>query len=127
MLPFLLEECPNVLVVHGGTNDLRNKERSAEQIADDLLNIGHTARSLGVETVIFSSLVIRQDGVQMDRKRKEVNRTLEERCAKMDNFNFICNDNIVYEDINEADRIHLLECGSVKLANNVLESLNSLH
>jgi hypothetical protein len=127
MLPFILEECPNVLVVHGGTNDLRNRDRTAEQIVDDLINIGHTARSLGVETVIFSSLVIRQDGVPMDRKRKEVNRILQERCAQMDNFNFICNDNICYEDIDETDRIHLLECGCVKLANNVLKSLNSLH
>ena len=113
--------------MHGGTNDLRNRDRTAEQIADDLLNIGHTAQSMGVETVMFSSLVIRQDGVPMDWKRKAVNRILRERCALIDNFKFICNDNIFYEDIDETDRIHLLECGSVKLANNILNSLNSLH
>ena len=127
MLPFILEQCPSVLVVHGGTNDLRTRDKTAEQIADDLLNIGHTAQSLGVETVMFSSLVIRRDGVPMDRKRKAVNRILRERCALLDNFIFVSNDNICYEDIDETDRIHLLECGSVKLANNILNSLNSLH
>ena len=126
MLPFILEQCPSVLVVHGGTNDLRNRDKTAEQIVDDLLDIGHTARSLGVETVVFSGLVIRRDGVPMDRKRKAVNRMLRERCA-VDNFIFLLNDNIIYEDIDETDRIHLLEGGSVKLANNILYTLNSLH
>ena len=62
----------------------------------------------------------------MDRKRKAVNRMLRERCA-IEHFNFTDNENICFDDIDEADRIHLLEGGSIKLANNILNVLNSLH
>jgi len=126
MLPFIIEQCPSILVVHGGTNDLRNRDKSPEQIAEDLLSIGLTAKSLGVETVMFSGLVIRRDGAPMDRKRKAVNDVLRERCAIIANFNFLANDNIVFDDIDPNDQIHLLEQGSVKLANNILHSMNSL-
>ena len=108
------------------TNDLRNRDKTPEQIVDDLLDIGHTAQSLGVETVVFSSLVIRRDGVPMDRKRKAVNRMLRERCA-IEHFKFTDNENICFDDIDEADLIHFLEGGSIKLANNILNVLNSLH
>jgi len=110
--------------VHGGTNDLRNREKTPEQIADDLINIGHTAKSLGVQHVIYSSLVIRKDGVMIDRKRNNVNRVLKERCI-LNNFIFIDNKNICLEDIDDVDRVHLHESGSVKLANNVLDALNN--
>lgn len=114
-------------MVHGGTNDLRNHDKSPQEIADDLLCIGGTAKSLGVEHVFFSTVVVRRDGVQMDRKRKAVNAILRDKCNTIDNFNFIGNDNIIFEDINEFDRVHLNESGSVKLANNVLTALNDLH
>ena len=126
MLPFVIEQCPSIVVVHGGTNDLRNTKKTPEQIAEDLLSIGLTAQTLGVETVVFSGLVIRRDGAPMDRKRRAVNDVLRERCALIDKFHFLTNDNIVYDDIDPTDQIHLIEQGSVKLANNILDSLNSL-
>ena len=126
MLPFILEECPNALVVHGGTNDLRKRDRTAEQIADDLINIGVAAQSLGVENVLFSSLVIRQDGVTLDRKRTSVNRILRDKCHSFNNFYFIDNSNILWGDIDEYDGIHLYEKGTIKLANNVINALNGL-
>ena len=126
MLPFVIEQCPSIVVVHGGTNDLRNTKKTPEQIAEDLLSIGLTAQTLGVETVVFSGLVIRRDGAPMDRKRRAVNDVLRERCALIDKFHFLTNDNIVYDDIDPTDQIHLIEQGSVKLANNILHSLNSL-
>ena len=38
---------------------------------------------------------------------------------------FVNNDNIRLEDIDEKDKVHLLESGSVKLANNVLNAINN--
>lgn len=125
-LPFLIEECPNTLVVHGGTNDLRNRNKSAEDIANDLIKLGNTAKSFGVEHVLISDIVIRKDGVHIDRKRKEVNSILKDKCS-FNNFIYINNGNIGLDDINDSDRVHMEEPGSVKLANNVLRSLHNLH
>ena len=126
MLPFILEECPDTLVVHGGTNDLQNRDKTAEQIADDLINIGHTAKSLGVADVIFSSLVIRKDGVAINHKRNAVNEILKDKVS-FNNFIFIDNNDINLEDINDKDKVHLYESGSIKLANNILKVLNDSH
>ena len=79
---------------------------------------------IGVQHVMYSSLVIRKDGVTIDRKRNDVNRALKERCI-LNNFIFIDNKNIYLEDIDDFDRVHLHESGSVKLANNVLDALNN--
>ena len=125
-LPFLIEGCPNTLVVHGGTNDLRNRNKSAEEIADDLIKLGLTAKSFGVEHVVYSDIVIRKDGVHIDSKRKEVNLILRDKCS-FNNFIYVQNNNIHLEDIDDSDRVHLYESGSVKLANNVLRSLHNLH
>ena len=125
-LPFLIEECPNTLVVHGGTNDLRNRDKTAEQIVDDLIQIGHTAKSLGVEHIFYSDVIVRRDGVTMDRKRRAVNGLLRDKCS-FNNFICISNNNIRLEDIDNFDGIHLYESGSIKLANNVLNALNNLH
>jgi len=52
---------------------------------------------------------------------------LHERCEVNSNFKFICNDNILYNDIDATDQIHPLESGNIKLANNILNSLNGLN
>jgi len=122
VLPHLIEEHPHTLVIHGGTNDLRNRDKTASQIADDLISIALTATSFGTEHIIFSSIITRQDGVTIDRKRKEVNRLLRDMCTFYD-FYFIDNDNIQFSDI-DSDRVHMCESGSVKLANNILNVLN---
>ena len=126
VLPFIIEECPHTLVIHGGTNDLRNRDKTPEQIADDLISIGRTAQSLGVKNVMYSSLIIRKDGVTLDRKRNNVNQALKDKCI-LNNFIFVCNRNICLEDITDFDKVHLHESGSVKLANNILDAMNNSH
>ena len=126
VLPFIIEECPDTLVIHGGTNDLRNRDKTPEQIADDLISIGRTAQSLGVKHVMYSSLIIRKDGVTLDRKRNNVNHALKDKCI-FNNFIFVDNKDICLEDITDFDKVHLNESGSVKLANNVLDALNNSH
>ena len=123
VLPHLIEEHPHTLVIHGGTNDLRNRDKPASQIADELVSIAQTARSFGAENIMFSSIVRRSDGVPIDRKRNEVNRILREACTFF-NFDFIDNDNVQLADI-DYDRIHMCESGSVKIANNILNALNA--
>ena len=125
VIPHLIEECPHTLVIHAGTNSLHDTTRSAEQIADEILSIGASARELGVETVIVTGLIIRKNGRDIDVKRREVNTHLRSKSAN-NHFQFITNNNISMNDICW-DRVHLEESGCVKLANNILCALNSIN
>ena len=124
ILPHLIEECPNTLVLHVGTNSIHDRSRNAEKIADEVINIGLTAKEFGVENIIISGLIMRRNGVGPDQKRRAVNDILKTKCI-LNNFIYINNDVITLDDIDE-DRVHLLEFGSVKLANNILRVLNSI-
>ena len=121
-LPHLIEEAPNSLIVHSGTNSIHNKDKTPENIADEVIQMGTTARSFGVENVLISGLVQRNNGMVTENKRKEVNRFISDKCS-MHGFIYIDNNNISLEDI-DSDRVHLHESGSVKLANNILNALN---
>ena len=62
----------------------------------------------------------------LDRKRNNVNSALRDKCT-FNNFIFVDNKNICLDDVDDFDKVHLHESGSVKLANNVLTALNNLH
>ena len=125
VVPHLIEECPHTLVIHGGTNSLQDNTRSPEQIADDVIRIGKTARSFGVESVIVSGLIMRKNGRDIDTKRRRVNELLQSKSSS-NNFSYVNNNNISFNDIC-GDRVHLEESGSVKLANNILNVLNNFN
>ena len=125
VIPHLIEECPNTLVIHAGTNSLQDNTRSPEQISDEVLSIGATARKLGVESIIVTGLIIRKNGRDIDNKRRKVNEHLRSKSSN-NNFTYVSNNNISMNDIC-GDRIHLEESGSVKLANNILSALNNFN
>ena len=122
VIPHLMTECPDTLVIHGGTNSLRDETRSAQQIANEVLSIGATAVELGVNNVIVSGIVKRKNGMELERKRRQVNELLS-KLSLDNNFLYINNDNISLNDICD-DRVHLEESGNVKIANNILNTLN---
>ena len=45
ILPHIIENCPNTLVLHVGTNSIHDKEKGAEQIAKEVIEAGLTAKS----------------------------------------------------------------------------------
>ena len=96
-----------------------------EDLANEVVKIGINARELGAVKVIISGIVVRRNGMNVERRRRNMNRIIEQLCEKED-FVFVNNDNIQIEDIDEKDRVHLLEMGSVKLANNILRAINRL-
>ena len=104
---------------------MREETCSAQQIADEVLSIGATAVALGVNHVVISGIVKRKTGMEMEHKRRQVNELLSKCCCE-NNFKYISNDNISLNDICE-DRVHLEESGNVKIANNILQVLNSLN
>ena len=123
-LPTLIEESPNTVVIHVGTNDLKQKDKTKEDIAKEIMNIGITSRKHGAKNIVISSIVTRI-GVNLDRKRKEVNMLLKDMCVK-EGFYYLDNDNVTFDKLYK-DGVHLVENGSVILANNILNFLNSLY
>ena len=123
-LPTLIEESPNTVVIHVGTNDLKQKDKTKENIAKEIMNIGITSRKHGAKNIVISSIVTRR-GVNLDRKRKEANMLLKDMCVK-EGFYYLDNDNVTFDKLYK-DGVHLVENGSIVLANNILNFLNSLY
>ena len=103
-----------------GTNDLKQNDKTKEDIAKEIMNIGITSRKHGAKNIVISSMVTRR-GVNLDRKRKEVNMLLKDM-----SFYYLDNDNVMFDKLYKYG-VHLVENGSVILANNILNFLNSLY
>ena len=118
-----LEENPHSMIIHGGTNDLygRNKNnKSAEEIAHELINIGGKARNKGVENIYISSILPIADNDAYN-KGLDVNFYLKEGCLA-NNFIYICNSFLTLDDLK--DTVHLSDNGRVHLVNNYIDHLN---
>ena len=126
VVPDLIEEAPDTLVIHSGTNSIYDNSKADADIANDVLNIARTARSFGVRHIMVSSIVQRLAGINIDRRRRSINNILYSKCSN-ENVSYIDNDNIFQEDISATDRVHLVETGSIKLANNILNAVNSIY
>ena len=76
VLPTLIEENPDAVVIHAGTNNIRSKrgqpEEQNERIAEDIMQIGRTCRQRGVNEVFISAITCRRNKDEM-KKVKEIN------------------------------------------------------
>ena len=124
LVPELRENNFKKVVIHCGTNDLY--DRTAEEIIICMKEVNETCLEHGVETVIFSNIVVRKCRKDIQEKRLLVNSLLKEMCemGSFINTHFVDNGNIFYNDL-YTDGLHLLESGSTKLANNILKCINS--
>ena len=127
MTPHLIEEAPTAVYIHGGTNDLGDYTKTPENIADELIRAGETAKQFGASDIHISSIIVRRVGLlsNLEQRRREVNRIIEERCAYV-NFNYVDNDNISTSDLDH-DRVHIRHNGPgyMKLASNIVRALNN--
>lgn len=121
----MIEESPDVVVIHCGTNDINPRFKQphldAEKIANDMIEIGKTCRNNGVNEVFISSIVCRSVEAEM-LKVDEVNKMVKDLCIK-EGFEFIDN-SFIGKQFLWKDGIHLLNDGTTLLANNILNSLN---
>ena len=109
----LEDESPDEILLHHGTNDLRNDKMSAEKIAEDIVNVALTAKN-DTNSVYVSGITIRKD--KYDKKRKEVNKNLQKLCNN-NNLFYIDNENINLGMLNKSG-LHLNEYGTTQLVNN---------
>ena len=89
------------------------------EIADDLLEAATTCKRFGVQKICIGGVTSRTG---MQKRCIELNKILERRC-KARNFIFIKNNNVLLSHL--YDGVHTDKNGSVILANNYLEVLNT--
>ena len=129
MLYDLLEDRKDVVIIHVGSNSMLSNQEP-QDIADGIFKVALTCMDYGVRKVVISGIITRWNGIAIERKRREINDILKQLCDISDEYLYMCNDNIVLDDIENKpwDRVHLTREGEggLKLVNNVVEVLNSI-
>ena len=119
-----MDETPNRVILHGGCNDVSNRNASAEQIANDIKDLAEICRGYGVNEIFASSLICRENNY-LNVKVTGINFLLNLIC-KEKGFVFIDNRNLNIDDFWEGG-LHLIEQGKVKLARTFIHFLNSFY
>ena len=113
----LEDNSPDSIILHVGTNNLKNKE-SVEDIANDIMDIAIFIRN--EKTNIFvSGITVRND--RLNDIGKSVNSLLKRRCDK-EKICFVGNANINVGILNNCG-LYLNELGATCLVNNFCFSL----
>ena len=121
-IPSLVAETPNRVILHGGCNDVSNRNASPKQIANGIKDLVEMCRGYGVNEIFVSFLICRKKNY-LNEKVTRINFLLNLIC-KEKGFVFIDNRNINIDDLWE-DGLHLIEQGKAKLARNFIHFLNS--
>ena len=109
----LKKENFDVVVVHAGTNSLRNDDTN--DIANELFNIVKVCYDHGVKEVLVSGETFRPN---LMSKVTHLNKHMGSKKQTYD----IINANDIWRD-----KIHLSESGTVKIANNIINAINALN
>ena len=110
----------DVYVLHCGTNDLK-LEKSPEDIATDILEIGEDLKIEG-NKVFISGILTRRD--DLDRKGKKVNDFLSLHCPNY-SLGFIDNNDIITNMHLNQSGLHLNKDGTRVLSENFLTVINT--
>ena len=115
------DDTPDVVILHIGCNDISNKNMSANDIAEGIINIGRYCKEHNVNNVTISSLICRSQK-HLQHRVNAVNTMLMNRC-KNDGLGYIDNSNM---DVGFLVQIglHLNEIGKSCLANNFINFIN---
>jgi lysophospholipase L1-like esterase len=117
-----LQQAPDYLVLHVGTNDL--KQSSPRQISTSLANLGQEIQtSVPTTKLIISEVIMRNDDPQISAKVKEVNSKLLQVC-KNNKWEHVSHKNIVEKHLNPYG-VHLNKQGTIALAKNFTDFLKS--
>ena len=109
---------PKMMVIHAGTNDIQKK--SSRQVAESLVNIGHSInRELPETQVVFSEIIKRDAESGLNQKIASANKILKRFCTER-GWGWISNDNIDQRGLNGSG-LHLNNAGTGRLASNMLD------
>ena len=119
--PIICDNTPDVVILHIGCNDISNRNISANDIVEGIINIGKYCKEQNVNDVIISSLICRTQH-HLRNKVNAVNEMLMQRC-KIYGLGYIDDSNIKVECLAQ-DGLHLNEIRKCCLANNFINFLN---
>ena len=115
--PTLVEYKPNVIIIYVGCNVVAKQKMDTadlNKIADDIIDIANLCASYGVKDIIVSS-VLPKCNIWLTRIIRELNDQLKTK-SQLNNFGFICNDNVPTRDYLWKDGNHFTDKGTNILA-----------
>ena len=124
ILPTLVEDKPDIVIIHIGSNDVTHDTLSQiniNNITERIINKGKQCLNHGVKEVLISSIFLKKQ-LKLTKIIRQINDTLREKCRE-NKFYFICNDNITLENLWK-DGIHLNNEGTHIFASNLVDFLN---
>ena len=113
----LIRKKPDEVILHIGTNDVKDNSKTAEVVAAGILNLGTQIKeSMPGTKVSFSSITVRKDRHSIQNKIEHVNAILKRMCIE-NNWTYIDNSNIDYTCLNRRG-LHLNKNGSSIISKN---------
>ena len=120
----LMRKTPDEIIVHVGTNDVKDDTKSAEVVAAGILNLGNQIKDKLPNTkVSFSSLIVRKDKTSVLNKINNINVILKRVCDQ-NNWTYVDHNNIDYSCLNRGG-LHLNRKGSSLVSKNFSQYLNA--
>ena len=120
----LIRKKPDTIILHVGTNDIKDDKKTAEVAAAGILNLGTQIKDNSPHTkVCISGITIRKDKAAIHNKIKNVNNILTRVCDK-NKWTYIDNSNVDYTCLNRRG-LHLNKKGSATLSKNYSNYLNN--
>ena len=81
IVPSLIDESPDRIILHGGCNDVNNKNSTLEKIANEIADMAILCRDYGVNDIFISAMTCRR-GKFLNRKVKCINFLLKLICEE---------------------------------------------
>ena len=124
IIPTLVDDKPDAIVMHVGTNDILNHANHGN-VAHSIINIGLDCKNNGVNEVLISFILVKKNP-NLTAIVRRFNDMLRDLCGK-NGFSFICNDVITTKYLWK-DVVHLqdMEYQNSKRKKRKLFALNSL-
>ena len=114
IIPTLVDDKPDVVLLHVGTNDIRNNANDTK-LANNLINIGLNCKNHGLRKVLISSILVKQNP-KLNPVIRSVDDKLREPC-EINAFLFVNNDMITTDHL-WRDDIHLQDISTNILSRN---------
>lgn len=114
----VIDRAPDQILLHVGTNDLSNKQKSDVKIAQDIIDLAKRIKSHHINVVV-SGLVPRYD--RFEPKRVRVNHILRDLCLEHE-LKYCEHSNIDASNHLNRSKVHLNKAGVNIFANNLLEA-----
>ena len=118
--PTLLEDMPDIVVIHIGTNNLTKKPNQSDaEIVEEIIEMVNDCHTQGVNEIYISSITYRHSHLS---RINSINRLLSEKSFQHD-YQFIDNSNIKSHHLRN-DKLHLASDGARILGKNFLDYIN---